>query len=458
MSTIRVTGPKGTYQIDESKRAEFAANGYTETDTMSRIRGLDRPDSSAVPSFDGIQRDMSKAAQASAMRAPDSFGDAPAPSFGKVARDVLPTVAAAAGAAVVPEALPVAWLLKALAAGTSSGLADAGIQTARGEVPDATSLGRGALDAGGEILGGILGLARMKSAHGLMKSALSVGKPVTDRAIETRSALLGRDVLPHEIDLAQDAITARLAPGKGPRLYHPESGAKAMGETQAELMAKRAQHLADADKRGVTFTRQDFTNGYNALWAEVGSLPNGSKKQKLLQSIMDDYLQQGRVNPQALPNAKGNSFRRIKPSEAEDMKESWAAFAKRAYKGNADETLPILDKFSELIAKNVREKIAGLTPGVGGGPGAIESLNRAYRANLPLEDALTQAEYPRSNDFSLKDLNPVRLASPGVRGRAALMLTEPLIKFGVHNAPRTAGALPFTIKDLLDMAHSEDQP
>jgi hypothetical protein len=464
MADVTWNGPKGSYSLPDTpdNAARMRAAGYTTSDTMGRIRGLsERPDSSAVPSFEDVQTGMGQAAQASAMKAAPEFSPGEAPSPGKVARDILPSVAAAAGSALVPEVAGPMWLLRALAAGTASGLTDAGVQTARHLTPDGTSIGRGALDMGGEIAGGLISKLLPAMGKGLMKSALNVPKSVVNDAIESRSALLGRQVLPHEIDLAKEAINARIAPGEKPSwmMGQKETGARLMNDTQAGLMADRAKHLADADARGITFTRQDFTDGFQALKREVSKLPNGATKEKQLQAIMDDFLQQGRVNPKAAPNAKGNVFERLKPSATEKMKEDWQDFAKRAYKGTADETLPILDRFTELVARNIRGKIEGLTPpALPGSPGAIEALNRQYRQSLPLTDAMTAAEYPRASLGSIKDMNPMHLASPGARGRAALFLTDPTVKFLGHNAPRAAGTLPFTLMDLLNLAQKQEQP
>lgn len=430
---------------------------------MDRIRGLSgRPDPSAVPSFEDVQTEIAKAAQASAMMAEPGFSPGKAPSPGKVARDILPSVAAAAGSALVPASAPALWLMRALAAGTASGLTDAGVQTARGLTPDATSIGRGALDMGGEMLGVVISKLLSATGHGLMKSALNVPKSVVNDAIQSRSMLAAHHVLPHEIDLAAEAIKRRIAPGERPG-YMPfsqkETGARLMTDAQSELMRRRAAHLADADARGVTFTRQDFTDGFRDLKREVSKLPKGAEKEKQLEAIMQDFLQQGRVNPKAAPNAKGNSFEKLTPSQVETMKEQWQDFAKRAYKGTADETLPILDRFTELVARNIRAKIEGLTPpAVPGAPGAIEALNRQYRQNIPLVEAMTQAEYPRASLGSIKDMNPVHLASPGARGRAALFLTDPTVLAVGHHLPRAAGTLPFTLANLFDLASNQDRP
>lgn len=467
MADLTWTGPKGSFSMPDTPEnaARMRSAGYTTGDTMGRIRGLgEQPAAPAAQSYDSLQSDMRRAASSSYLndRAPNDFGAEEAPSFGKVARDILPSVAAGAAGMLVPESIPLSLLARMAAAGLASTATDAGIQTARHQIPDASSLGRGALDAGGELGGVLLTKLLGPTAHALMSSGMSVPKKVIKDAVETRSALLGRQVLPHEIDLPAEAIKDRIAPGKKP-WYMPgsqkETGARIMADTQSDLMTRRAQALADADASGATFTRQDFLDGFQALRREVASLPNGSKNLDALDNIADDFLQQGRVDPKAAANAKGNRFVRIKPSDVETMKEQWQAFAKRAYKGTADETLPILDKFSELVASNLRMKLEGLTPpAVPGGVGEIASLNRAYRANLPMVAAMTEAEMPRAAPSSLRDLNPVHLASPGARGRAALFLTEPGTRVAAHNLPRAAGALPFTLMDLLDMAQAQEQP
>jgi hypothetical protein len=467
MADVTWTGPKGSYSLPDTPEnaAKMRAAGYTTGDTMGRIRGLSgRPDSSAVPSFDDVQTGMARAAQASQMKAEPEFSPGDAPSPGKVARDILPSVAAAAGSALVPEVAGPMWLLRALAAGTASGLTDAGIQTARHLTPDGTSIGRGALDAGGEILGGLISKVLPWAGHEVMKSAMSTPESLLNKAAESRSMLAGTTVLPNEIDLAKEAIDARISPGTRPAIDltlrpQKENGARVVFNQRRALMTERARLLDAADQSGVTFTRQDFTDGFRDLKREVSKLPRGAEKEKQLEAIMQDFLQQGRVNPKAAPNAKGNAFERMKPSQIEKMKEDWQDFAKRAYKGTADETLPILDRFTELVARNIKGKIEGLTPPtVPGSPGAIEALNRQYRHLKPLQDAMVKADRPRPSVGSLKDLNPMHLASPGARGRAALFLTDPTVNAVGRNLPRAAGTLPFTLMDLLDLAHKQEQP
>jgi hypothetical protein len=353
----------------------------------------------------------------------------------------------------VPEALPVAWLLRALAAGTASGLTDAGVQTARHLTPDGTSIGRGALDMGGEILGGLISKALPAMAHGLMSSGMNVGKKTINNAMETRSALAGSTVLPHQIDLPAEAIKARIAPGE-PTWYTPfsqkETGAEIMTANQADLMTKRAQHLADADARGVTFTRQDFLGPVYDLRAKM--LAEGASDKEL--AAVDRHIA-GFLKPGQHPAIQGQ-YVNMRPSAMEAMKEGKQAAAKAVYAASPKGRASVKARFDAAIAQGIQHRIESLTPStIPGAPGAIEALNREHRANRPMTEAMTNAEYPRPASGSWKDMNPVHVMSPGARGRAALFLTDPTVKAVGHNLPRAAGTLPFTLMDLLDLAHKQ---
>jgi hypothetical protein len=130
-------------------------------------------------------------------------------------------------------------------------------------------------------------------------------------------------------------------------------------------------------------------------------------------------------------------MKQLDPTQWEKLKEDWADWAQKAYKGS-DEKLAVLDRFSAAIAKAAREKIEALTPpAVQGGIGRIAELNRRYQNTIPITDALRNAEMPRASTGSLKDLNPLHLASPSLRGRAGLLLTEPLLYEVLQQAPRS---------------------
>jgi hypothetical protein len=385
----------------------------------------------------------------------------PDPTPGQFLRAVGPSVAAGAATMLVPEAtIPAALLRMAIAGGTGAA-ADAGVQSLRGQPVDASSLGRGALEGlfqgGAEVLSPFLKML----SHALMKSALNVKPSVVDDAVRIRSMQENRIVAPHEIDLAGDAIKQRLAPGTAKLTPWNESGYHQINEAQTERMTRRAEILKDATSRGVTYTAQDFTTHLPELRKDMRLGPNGVKNSETLQSVIDDFITQFRepdrvvkyktsTGKVATRTVKGKMLQ-FTPENVEMLKEKWQTWAQNAYKTKNAEKLAVLEKFTEAIAKGMKERLQELTPAaVAGGVGELEAINRAHQASLPLEQALYDAEKPRASlGGSLKDLNPVHLMTPPVRGRAALLgdvLAGPTARaVGPH---ATTGAL-YSLMELL---------
>ena len=336
----------------------------------------------------------------------------------------------------VPEAGIPLKLLLSLLAGSGGEL---GAQRMRSEpvnIPGA--LLRGATEMALTGTGELLPPVSHAVGHALVKSGLNVGKAPVEEAVRIAEQQAGARVAPSSIDLADEAITRRLAPGEGPRMLpgYRGSGYTKMTAEQSLIANERNALIDAARQRGVTATRYDFVGPLQAEREQIASLPNGSANAKRFDALWKDFIKQGRVHPD-LPPGPNNPMKQLDPTQWEKLKEDWAGWAKKAYKGS-DEKLAVLDRFSAAIAKAAREKIEGLTPpAVQGGIGRIAELNRNYQNTIPITDALYNAELPRASTGSLKDLNPLHLASPSLRGRAGLALTEPVLYDYLRQAPRS---------------------
>lgn len=372
------------------------------------------------------------------------------PSVGEAATIAIPSLAAGLASAAVPPAAPIAWLMRMLAAGGASGVTDLGVQAARGkelDVPGAVL--RGATDMGGQGVGELLGVGIPAAGRQLVKSGLNVGKPQAAYAVEMGSQLAGKPVRYADVDLADQAIKEGVAPGG--KLGQPR-----MQELKAEPMRRRKAILDRETKAGKTATRMDFTNEISALKKRLARGPNGTKNAERIDALLEDFIDQGRTKP-GKP-LKGNPMKKMSPNEWEKMKEEWQAWAKTAYRKDSGELGAINDEFSKAIAKAVQDRIEALTPpAVPGGVGEIAAANRRYRELLPLDEAVNNAELPSKGIASFKDMNPLRVLSPNVRGRAGLMLSNPALARGAREAPRAAGASAYALMEMLRAAQAEEE-
>lgn len=368
----------------------------------------------------------------------------------------LPTALATAGTMLIPEAAPVAWLLRMLTAGGLGTAGEFGAQKIRGEqtnVPGA--LLRGGLELGGQGVGELASPLVKLGAHGLMKSALNVNKGTTEEAARIVGQQTKQLAAPSDVDLAQQAIDKRVSPGKAlfnERGPYPGSGYKKIKGEQDAIAAERSTLLGNFKKQGHHATVNDLTKYYPEARADFATSKDPKDRlwfEKRIQTFFNE-------NTKLVKGKGGRVFRKptdIPPDELADLVTTWSTEAEKVLKD--PHAIPSKTReatFKKYVAKAGREWLRDLTPSaVKGGIGRIEELNRAYQANIPLETALWDAELPRGVSGGLKDMNPLHAISPSVRGRAALALTEPALHgpLGLRSAPRHIPASVYALIELM---------
>ncbi len=388
------------------------------------------------------------AATASAMT-PENPGaadrQAAYPTVKEVATGVAPSVAAGLLTAAVPATAPAAWLLRMATAGGAGFGTELGMQQVRGEEfnPKAAAV-RGGLEMGGQGLGELVGIGLPAAGKQLVKSGLHVGKPQASAAVEMGEQLAGKPVRYADVDLADQAIKEGVAPGG-------KIGQPKMQELKAAPMRRRAEILAEKTKAGKTFTRQDYMRDIGDLKREILAEGGTVKDIDAIDRLVTEFVEGGRGPSQIIKGRKvQGKMQRDTPEAAEVMKEGRQAKAKALYASSTKGRASLRARFDEHVAHSIMRRLEELTPpAVPGGHGEIESLNRRYRSLLPLDEAVKNAELPRASSGNFKDLNPLHLVSPNVRGRAGLMLASPTASAVGRQAPRAAGSAAYALMQML---------
>lgn len=360
-----------------------------------------------------------------------------------VVRAVGPSMVGAGAAALVPGSAPVAGLLKLLAMFGGSSGTDAALRAVSGEPQDpGASLSRGGVDAA--VFGVGQGINALRGGTSRMLTGQAM--PVSDRALQEgieQARAAGGNPSPGRVaaGIQQQARTERMMPG-GTRL---PSGFEAMGRRQRGLMDAKNELIQSATDAGITRTRQDFTSHVAAERSQVARGPNGTKNVERFDKLLDDFIAQGRVDPKK-PLGKGNPMKRLTPNEWEADKKLWADYVANWSAGSNDKKT-VADALNRALSRGMRERIEELTPGaVPGDPGAIASLNRQYRSNLPLEYALEDAEKIRGGAVRARPnpRAPLTITTSGPQrlgGHIGLALDNPALRGATEYGPTSLYAL-----------------
>jgi len=387
---------------------------------------------------------------------------------GEVTRAVVPSVVSGIAPELIPALKSLPWLLSALSrAGVSFGASagtDAAIQAARGQMPDRSSLVRGALDAGGGLTGDLTNAAVGNVAEGQMANALSRGVKTEDQlqaelALARRGGVPSSTVEPGAASFAKQAIAKRTAVGEpiNPLGAGQSGAAKLTGNIDAATAARTATYNSPgiANQR---FTFFDATKDIGSLKRQLiqeGNSQAAAKVDDIVASMKPSYQ-----------DARGRLIK-WSPADFENQKSIWQGAVDDIQSGKvASEDASLRKQVLNRLVNTANDRLRALTPPAAGARmGTIENLNRGIGEDMNLRTVLQQAArqqtmHPAGVPSPLEPraslttaLNP--LSDPRVSSRLALFLTHPALRGAVSVGERGM-AMP-AILDYLQQLQAPQQ-
>lgn len=359
----------------------------------------------------------------------------------RVFKESLPMLGATAATAFAPAtggasaALP--WIARSLLAAGGGMAGEAGREAVSREPFSMSRIGlAGGEQAGAQLLGEGLAGGGQVLAHGLMGRALAPRLRASRSEVANESRLAGERLAPDEATLAAKALKERVAVGPGPG----GTGSKKLAEKAGELNKALDSVLDQAGKQGARAHAQTFMSEIGALRQELAQLGDP----KLIEAL--NARQRIFIESFRLAGKKGaqGSLTRWTPTEVRKLVQEWSKEAKPLLDKRAQGT-PLKPselakaRFYESIARSGRKWLRDLTPSpVPGQPGAVEQLNNEMSRLMPLEDAVTLAEFPRVREPGFGGFMRGLLEHPRLESRAALGLTEPVTQDALRTVPRVA--------------------
>lgn len=276
--------------------------------------------------------------------------DNPPPEPKRFFTNLIPTAAAMTAAALVPEAAPLAWLLRMGAAGTAAAGGEGGREAIMGEQLNPTKMAVvGATNAAATGVGEGL----VAASPFVAKKLMTVGLPRTQaiaRQFVKDEARRGNVISPDQVDFPQQFLDRGYTVGRINRNMAP--GSAAITADMDALMAQRAALLDDATNAGVTYSASEMLKFIPTLRAQAQK--QGQKALAALDAAVEDFTQTW-----TLPNGQ---WRRFTPNELEQQKELWANMGKSARNAkDKDDIANITSEFWGKAGQAARERLETLS-------------------------------------------------------------------------------------------------
>ena len=325
---------------------------------------------------------------------PEQRNRAVSADIGKQAiRTIGPSAAAIGASMLVPEAAPVAWLLRSLAAGAGGAAGDVGAQGATGQP---INLGQAATRGVGEMVAqgageGLLGMGQ-GVAQTMYRNALRPGKAIANSATETASRIAGQPVAPDVASVAKQGLLERLPIGRG----LTGTGGEKMARLRAPSNAQLDDALQAAGISGHTTPIRALADGITALKDEVRHETRAAAKIAAIDKMWGETLAQYR---QPAKTGIGKDVR-LSPQELQDQVRTWQDQATSYWKGveggKPDELAALNARFDAALATAGRRHLNSIAapshiPGKTLG-NLIEEANTRLSSLHPLGDAISNAE------------------------------------------------------------------
>lgn len=304
----------------------------------------------------------------------------PPPDPKRFFSNLLPGGAAILATALVPEAAPVAWGLRALAAGAAGAGGEAGREKIMDEPIDPKKV---ALVGGTNLVATGLGEGAMRVAAPIVaKKLMTVGLPRT-QAIASQfvkdEARRGVTISPDEVDIPQQFLDRGYTAGRINSRMEP--GSAQITRDKDALMAQRAVLLNDATNAGVTYNASEFLKYVPQLRAQAKK--QGQRAVAALDAVLADFDATWR-----LPNGQ---WKKMTPLEVEEQKELWATMGKNARKAkDRDDIANMTSDFWGKAGQAARERLETLSTGQTGvttfpsGPGQLAPVPMPGTAQPPV--------------------------------------------------------------------------
>lgn len=276
----------------------------------------------------------------------------PPPSPKKMATDAIPALAAMGATALVPEAAPLAWGLRMLAAGTAGAGGEAGREKIMGEPIDPKRI---AVTGGTSALLQGVGEAGAAATPLVAKKFMTVGLPRTQALAKDEVKALARrgvTVSPDEIDFPQQFLDRGYTVGRLNRRMEP--GSRAIQNDMDALMADRAVILNNATNAGITYNASEFLKYEPQLRAQAQK--QGQRAVAALDAVLADFKATWK-----LPNGQ---WKKLTPLEVEEQKELWANMGKNARNAkDRDDIANMTSDFWGKAGQAARERLETLSTG-----------------------------------------------------------------------------------------------
>lgn len=276
----------------------------------------------------------------------------PPPSMKKMATDAIPALAAMGATALVPEAAPLAWGLRMLAAGTAGAGGEAGREKIMGEPIDPMRI---AVTGGTSALLQGVGEAGAAATPLVAKKFMTVGLPRTQALAKDEVKALARrgvTVSPDEIDFPQQFLDRGYTVGRLNRRMEP--GSRAIQNDMDALMADRAVILNNATNAGITYNASEFLKYEPQLRAQAQK--QGQRAVAALDAVLADFKATWK-----LPNGQ---WKKLTPLEVEEQKELWANMGKNARNAkDRDDIANMTSDFWGKAGQAARERLETLSTG-----------------------------------------------------------------------------------------------
>lgn len=277
----------------------------------------------------------------------------PPPSPKKMATDAIPALAAMGATALVPEAAPLAWGLRMLAAGTAGAGGEAGREKIMGEPIDPKKI---ALVGGTSLVATGLGEGATRVAAPIVaKKLMTVGLPRTQaiaRQFVKDEARRGVTISPDEVDIPQQFLDRGYTAGRINSRMEP--GSAQITSDMDALMAQRAALLNDATTAGVTYNASEFMKYVPQLRAQAQK--QGQRAVAALDAAIADFEATWK-----LPNGQ---WKKLTPLDVEEQKELWAKMGKNARNAkDRDDIANMTSDFWGKAGQAARERLETLSTG-----------------------------------------------------------------------------------------------
>lgn len=403
---VTLRAPDGSVQSVDPDHFDVAAavrDGFRAIPPKTSVGGLLR----------GMAHVYSPQETTEMNRTAAASGSVAGPATRNLIGQSLPEIAATGAALAVPEAAPLSWLLRSLAAGGAAAAADAPAQVMTGNRPSVEHAAtRGAFNLGGQALGegiGALtsGLGRAFAVEGAgANKAVRMAHPGIDETIMAERIPVGRP----GTTTGQQEIARRAADNTD--------------KMRAALDASNQVHDAANLMRGVDREIADL---------QASGLPADAADAAALQAQRDAFV---KANPNGftsrrLDNAVRNAQRRAQGSYTKDVNGKTVTV----------QTTPTEQMFHRLLARTGRADLRTV-------PGVAATKDRA-RDLLKLEDVYRGTEAtppPRMAELA----NPLHagpvvarrtLLRPDNATRLGFAMTNPTLLAGLREAPLSTMAL-----------------